>query len=128
MSYKKRIIFLAFYFLLGFISLYLLLNSTDGDDPISKNSAFYLSLIPSFIMGTGAALGEAIVLGYLRNFPDDLVSGWSSGTGLAGVTGALLTLFFKYYKIKTKLLYISMSPVCLIYLIAFLIIERLKQK
>ncbi len=127
-SYQKRIIFLSFYYFLGYVSLFLLLNSIDGENPISKDAAFFLSLIPSFIMGTGCALGEAIILGYLRNFPNNFVSGWSSGTGLAGVTGALMTLIFKLNNIKTKLLYITISPVCLIYLISFIVVSRLKSK
>ncbi len=125
-SYRIGIIFLTFYFLLGYISLFLLLNAIDGDSTMNKESVFYLSLIPSFIMGTGSAFGEAVVLGYLRNFPKNLVSGWSSGTGLAGVTGALITLLFKIYNVKTKTLYISISPVCFIYFVAFYIIEKLR--
>jgi hypothetical protein len=34
------------------------------------------------------AFGEAVVLGFLKAFPSDLVVGWSSGTGMAGVLGA----------------------------------------
>ena len=56
-------------------------------------------MIPSFIMGTGCALGEATILGSLRNYPKSLVNGWSSGTGLAGIFAASLTLFFKIQKL-----------------------------
>lgn len=33
-------------------------------------------------------MGEAVILGYLKVFPSDLVSGWSSGTGMAGIMGS----------------------------------------
>ncbi len=79
-------------------------------------------------MGTGSALGEGTMLGYLRNFPKNYVAGWGSGTGLAGVTGALLTILFKIYHIKTKTLYLVVSPICFVYLIAFLITNRLFNK
>jgi len=79
-------------------------------------------------MGTGSALGEGTMLGYLRNFPKNYVAGWGSGTGLAGVTGALLTIIFKKYKIETNTLYLVISPICFVYLIAFLITNRLYKK
>jgi hypothetical protein len=79
-------------------------------------------------MGTGQAFGESIILGYLRNFPKNLVSGWGSGTGLAGVSGALITLLFKIFKIKSQVLYISMAPVCFIYYAAFIYIEKIRNE
>jgi battenin len=126
-SYTKRIIFLSFYFWIAYFSLYLILNSTD-DDEMSKKEAFYLSLIPSFVMGTGSALGEGTMLGYLRNFPKNYVAGWGSGTGLAGVAGALLSLLFKIYDIKTRTLYLVISPICFVYLLSFLLIHKLYKK
>jgi battenin len=96
----------------------------EGGD-FNKTEAFFLSLIPSFIMGTGSAFGEATILGYLRNFPKDFVSGWSSGTGLAGVIGALVTLVFHKMDIKPKTMYLVISPVCLIYFFSFFFVERL---
>jgi battenin len=87
--------------------------------------AFFLSLIPSFIMGTGSAFGEATILGYLRNYPKDFVAGWGSGTGLAGVSGATITLIFNIYNIKSRTMYLLISPVCFIYLLSFYIVEKL---
>jgi len=31
-----------------------------------------------------------VLLAYLKQYPSELVDGWSSGTGMAGVTGSLL--------------------------------------
>jgi hypothetical protein len=128
-SYLKRILILTFYFLIGYISLYLILNVVEnGGADFSKTTAFWLSLIPSFIMGTGSAFGESTILGYLRNFPKDFVAGWSSGTGLAGVIGALLTLMLKVFEVQPKTLYIAISPVCVVYLIAFFLVDRMHKK
>jgi battenin len=54
----------------------------------NKNWGFYTALVGSVICGSTQALGEAVILGYLKAFPSDLVSGWSSGTGMAGIMGS----------------------------------------
>ena len=128
-SYTKKIAFLSIYFFTGYISLYIILNITTNEEAkINKTAAFLFTLIPSFIMGTGSSFGEANLLGYLRLFPKDLVAGWSSGTGLAGVSGALITLSFKLKDVNNKFLFLYVSPVCLIYLLAFLSIKYIKKK
>ena len=53
---------------------------------------FFLSLLGSLMIGISCSLGESVVLGFLKSFPSKLVSGWSSGTGMAGVGGAGLYL------------------------------------
>lgn len=103
--------------------MYVILNSI-AVGGFSKTQAFFLSLIPSFIMGTGSAFGEATILGYLRNFPKDYVAGWSSGTGLAGVIGALVTLIFHMFGQEPKTMFLTISPVCALYFLSFILIER----
>ena len=49
---------------------------------------FYVSLVGSVMCGSMQALGEAVIVGYLKAFPADLINGWSSGTGMAGVMGS----------------------------------------
>lgn len=117
--------FLAIYFLFGFILLFLVLQT---HHLLGKTSAFILSLIPSLIMGTGSAFGEATVLGYLRLFPDGYVVGWSSGTGLAGVSGAFISLFAKKKNVSSKYLYLFASPLCLVYFCAFYTTWKMKEK
>lgn len=123
-SYKKRITFLSIYFFVGyvFLSFVLIMNKRDV---IGDTTGFFLSMIPSLIMGTGSALGEATIIGALRIYPKNLINGWSSGTGMAGIIGALLTLFFKMFKIETQFLYLFASPLSLIYLFFFLIQEKI---
>ena len=50
------------------------------------------------------------------------------GTGLAGVSGASITLIVKYKNISSKWLYLAVSPVCLIYFLAFLFSKQLREK
>ncbi len=104
--------------------MFFILESIENDTGVSKYKAFFFSLIPSLIMGTGSGFGEAVILGFLRNFPKEFVSGWSSGTGLAGVIGAAVTLIFHYNDIKPRSMYLFISPVCIIYFISFFLVNK----
>jgi hypothetical protein len=44
------------------------------------------------------SLRLSVILGFLKNFPSELVGGWSSGTGAAGVGGSGLYLGFRKKK------------------------------
>jgi len=69
-------------FILGFMLMsytYLI----DG----SEVYGFYLALFATLIIGIASAFGESVNLGFLRGFPPDYVSGFSAGTGLAGIYG-----------------------------------------
>lgn len=79
-------------------------------------------------MGTGMAFGEATLLGYIRTYPKDFVSGWSSGTGLAGVGGATITLSFKIWNIKPRFIYLYLSPLVLIYFGSYFTTYYLRNK
>ena len=94
-SYFKRILGLSIYFFVGYVLLFIILTIIDNYEDFNQTVAFLLTLIPTIIMGTGQSLGEATFLGYIRTFPEDYVSGWSAGTGLAGISAAVLSLTFK---------------------------------
>ncbi len=59
---------------------------------INNLGGFALSLIAACIHGMSSCFGEMTVLGYLKGFPPDLLVGWGSGTGFAGVVGAGLAV------------------------------------
>ena len=126
-SYTKRLLGLSLYFFSGYISLFIILNTISENDDVSTFK-FFLTLIPTIIMGTGSSFGEATMLGYIKNFPSNFVAGWGSGTGFAGVTGATISLFSKKYDLKLKYLYLFISPVALIYFIFYYISKILKEK
>jgi len=114
---------LGFYFLASYLLLFLTLK-LNSDGTINNTLGFILTMIPSFIMGTGSALGEATIIASLRNYPKNLINGWSSGTGLAGIVGALLSLIFAIEKIQTQSLYLFVSPLPLLYLFIFVLQEN----
>ena len=59
---------------------------------------FAISLVASVFHGLTSCFGESVILGYLKGFPAELVVGWSSGTGFAGVFGAGLVVILSAFK------------------------------
>ena len=128
LSYFKRILGLSIYFGSGYISLFLILTIIDNVKDFNNTLAFLLTLIPTIIMGTGQCLGEATFLGYIRTFPEDYISGWSTGTGIAGVSAAVLSLTFKLIgeSFDLKYLYIIVAPVSILFFLAYFITHKIK--
>ena len=104
--------------------LYYILDTIGVDNSISD---FFLTLIPVIMLGTASSLGEATMLGYLRTFPKEYVSGWGSGTGMAGVVGASLSLLVKKNNWILKDVYLNISLVGILYFILFFISKKLKE-
>ena len=129
LSYFKRILGLSIYFFSGYIFLYIILTIIDSYSDFNQKLAFLLTLIPTIIMGTGQSLGEATFLGYIRTFPEDYVSGWSAGTGLAGIIAAILSLTFKLLEghFDLKNLYLIISPVTIIFFLAYFATYKIKK-
>uniref|UniRef100_K1PV41 Battenin n=1 Tax=Magallana gigas TaxID=29159 RepID=K1PV41_MAGGI len=55
---------------------------------------FWFALVCIVVVGSSAAFGENVALGYLRLFPSKCVNAWSSGTGMAGVLGSAIYIIF----------------------------------
>ena len=129
-SYFKRVLGLSIYFCFGYVFLFTVLTIIENTKDFNKILAFVLTLIPSVIMGTGQSFGEATFLGYIRTFPEDYVSGWSSGTGFAGIFGASLSLTFKIINesFDLKNLYLIISPITIIFFFVFYATFRIKNK
>ena len=128
-TYFKRALGLSIYFCFGYLLLFTILTIIDNNEGFNQKLAFFLTLIPAVIMGTGLSFGETTFLGYIRTFPEDYVSGWSSGTGFAGVCGASLSLLFKLINedFDLKYLYLIMSPITVLYFLSFYITYKIKK-
>ncbi len=61
---------------------------------------FFISLVAAVVHGLTACFGESTILGYLKGFPAELIVGWSSGTGFAGVVGAGLVVLLLYFQFE----------------------------
>ena len=123
-SYTKRFLCLSFYIFSGYLLLYYILDSIGTHNSLFN---FFLTLIPVIILGTASSLGEATILGYLRTFPKEYVSGWGSGTGMAGVVGASLSLIVKKNNWILKDVYYNISLVGILYFILYFISKKLKE-
>ena len=125
-SYKKRIYILSVWFIIGYLSMFavLQLHKTilEGKDAL----CFVLSFIPCFFLGSSYAFGEAAMVAYLRLFPKTLIAGWSSGTGLSGLISGALNLMSQLIDgFSLKYLYLILFPVGIIYLILFMCTFRI---
>jgi len=125
-SYKKRIYFLCVWFMLGYLSMFIILQLNDTYLKDSGGLCFVLSFIPCFFLGSSYAFGEAAMLSYLRLFPKTLIAGWSSGTGISGIISALLNLSSQMSDgFSLKYLYLILFPVGIIYLVLFMLTFRI---
>lgn len=77
-STHTRIQLTGLCFLVGYLGL-----------TIAPFFSFEFAIASILLIGAACSFGESVLLGYLRKFPVPVTSGWSSGTGMAGVGGAL---------------------------------------
>ena len=72
-------------------------------------------------IGAGSALGESVMLGHLKRFPPRLVSGWSSGTGGAGLAGAGLFLALESLGLSYSAIFLMSVPLVVLYVGLFFV-------
>ena len=99
----KRIICNVFMMAIAYILIAVSCIMESDDSDITP---FIICIIASIIHGLTASFGASVILGYLKGFPPDLVVGWSSGTGFAGVVGAgmVVLLFALEFQLFTVIL------------------------
>ena len=89
---------------------------------------FYVSLLASIIVGIGCALGESVNLGFLKTFPGNGIGYYGSGTGLAGITGAVIFIALKPCGLSDAAIYLIALPTAIPYIMCFLWLDRQKKK
>ena len=120
LSYELRVIILSFYLFSGYIILFFILDHANLNN---NNKAFWLTMIPTTIVGTAESFGEVTILGYLGTFRGNYISGWNIGSAIAGVCGSFLSLLFKRLKTSLKYVYLFLSPISVFYLLIFMLIH-----
>ena len=118
-SYYIRIIILSVQFFIGYISFFCILAY--NKILRNKNKAFWLSMIPTTLVGISESFGEVTVLGYVGTFKGNYISGWNIGSALAGVCGTFLSLLFKKLNTNLKYVYLFLSPIAVLYLFVFML-------
>ena len=119
-SYYIRLIILSSQFCIGYIALFFILDNRN----IRKNNniAFWLTMLPTTIVGMGESFGEVTILGYIGTFKrNDYLSGWAIGGSLAGVFGSILSLLFKKLNTNLKMIYLYLTPISILYFFIILI-------
>ena len=125
-SYKKRIYFLSVWMMVGYLSMYAVLQLHETVLDGYNVLCFILSFIPCFFLGSSYAFGEAAMVAYLRLFPKTLIAGWSSGTGLSGLISGSLNLTSQLIDgFSLKYLYLILFPVGIVYLLLFICTFRI---
>lgn len=81
---------------------------------------FVFALLMIVIIGSSSSFGESVLLGYQRRYPAEMVGGWSSGTGMAGIAGSLLYILFNAVLIfSNQETFLCLLPTAIIYLMSY---------
>ena len=124
-SYKIKIYLFCIFNFVGYISFYLILLFTDHKSPESLKRSFFLSLITTIFLGISCNLGEVACIGYLKKYPSKWLSGYSGGTGMAGVLGALIKIIFVYLETSSSSMWLITSSSSLVYFISYISAEKM---
>lgn len=84
----------------------------------SKN--FWLTLACVFLFGFTSSFGEAVLLCYMTvKKKQNLLTAWSSGTGMAGILGASYSLACALFKFNYMWSFIAVTPIVFVYMCSF---------
>ncbi|EKE42796.1 BTN1 protein, putative [Entamoeba nuttalli P19] len=115
---KIRLLFSTIFNLVGLFGMVLCILLQEYTQTTSF-IFFGLCLFMILIIGGVQSFAESVILSYSGRFPPEMVNGWSSGTGFAGVAGSGLYLFFTGLNIPNTISFTCLTPFCVIYAIVF---------
>lgn len=122
-KYYYKVILVTVTFIFGYFSFFIILFTIDSTNVIEQQKGFYLSLIPTSLLGIATSVGELNLVGYFKKFPSEWLSGFYSGTGVAGIAGAVVTIIFSSVKINQAYMWLVTCSFAFIYFISFVLIE-----
>ena len=125
-SYYIRVLILSTQFCIGYIAFFFILQIIKIRR--NKNMAFWLTMIPTTIVGMGESFGEVTILGFVGTLKGNYISGWNIGAALAGVSGSFLSLLFKKLNTNLKYVYLFLTPISLLYIFIFIFINACGSK
>lgn len=121
-QHRKRIYFVAYCFAFSpFLTAICLVFS-------DYSFMFFVVLLAMIIMGIGSSLGESVILGFLKTFPGEAIGYFSTGTGIAGLSGSLIFLSFRSLGFKYSDIFMLVIPLSIPYLLSFMWLNRQKKK
>lgn len=86
-----KIIWVCLGWFSGFIIFYFSFQLIGKNDTLG----FIMSLFASLICGSFTSVGDGTIVGFMKAIPPENIGGWSSGTGIAGISGTSIYLLFK---------------------------------
>lgn len=122
LSFYKRIMNITIQMFIGFISFFFILDYLINKT--GKNMAFWLTLIPTTIVGMAESFGDVTIMAYAGTFKTNYISSWNIGASLAGICGSFLSLLFKKLNTNLKLVYLFLSPISFLYFFTFYLINK----
>ena len=84
--------------------------------------------MPSLLFGAGSALGEAVILGFLKTFPGKAIGYFASGQGMAGIMGTLFFIVLRPLGLPDTAIYLLVIPTVIPYLISFIWLNNEKKR
>ena len=118
MQHRSRIFIVTGLIVTSFIVISICLFCSDIP------AMFWVSLVGSIIAGVGTALGESVNLGFLKTFPGNTIGYYGSGTGMAGITGALIFIALKPLGLSDGAIYLIAAPTAIPYCLCFLWLNK----
>ena len=97
---------------------------------VGKNDwlGFGISLFATIVIGSFTSVGSSTIIGFMKAIPADSIAGYSSGTGIAGISGAGTYLLFSTLKLEFNEIVLILMPMCLLYFLNFKAILNLKAR
>ena len=84
-----------------------------------QRAGFALLIGAILVVGASSSFGEAVLLGFLKNYPPALTGAWSSGTGMAGLFGAAVYAGLHAAKVSNTVIFFATVPTSALYLLAY---------
>lgn len=86
-----------------------------------SNSAagFIVCLIATVLIGASTSVADCTIIGFMKAVPADLIGAWSSGTGMAGIFGAVMYLIIKSMQIEFRHVVLMLVPLAIAHCLIF---------
>jgi len=82
---------------------------------MAGKAGFMTALLACSLVGVATSLGEIGNLAFFRAFPASILGAWGAGTGIAGITGGSVYVFFRSLELSNPQIFALMCPSVLIY-------------
>lgn len=124
LQYKHftRVVWVCVAWIAGFVMFRFAYSLIGSQDTLG----FALSLLSTVVIGSFTSIGDGAVIGFMKALPAENIAGWSSGTGIAGLTGTGFYLLCSSLGLKFDTMVLILMPFGLIYVFNFKLILNLK--